>query len=94
MSTPSFRRRVETAAGPLVVVLARLPRIVPFLVVMALLLAGLFLQGVVGALLLLALTAGLAVLLALAWPALEPGARLLRLAVVALIGVRALSFLI
>ena len=44
MSSP-FRRRVELQAGPLVVLMAKLPRVVPFLVVLALLVAGLLIQG-------------------------------------------------
>ena len=93
MTAPSPRRRVELAAGPLVVLLARLPRIVPFLVVLVLLVAGLLVGSVVGGLLLLVLAALLAVLLVLGWPALEPSARVLRCAVLALLVARALAFL-
>lgn len=90
--TPS-RRTLEQRLGPLVVLLAGLPRAVPFLVVAALLVAGLLLQGVVGGVLLLVLAAFLGLLLALAWPVLQPRPRVLRLAVVAIVVVRALSFL-
>ena len=51
MSTP-FRRRVELQAGPLVVLMAKLPRVVPFLVVLGLLVAGLLIGGGTGAILL------------------------------------------
>jgi hypothetical protein len=89
----TFRRRVEQQAGPLVILLARLPRIVPFLLVAGLLLAGLLAKGAVGALLLLVLAALLGLLLLLSWPALNVQARVLRFAVVALVVVRALLFL-
>ena len=91
MTTP--RRQLEVKLGPVIVLLARLPRIVPFLVVLGLLLGGLLLQGVAGALLLLVLSALLGVLLSLAWPALPERARLIRLAVVVVLAVRAVLFL-
>ena len=87
------RRTLERRLGPWVVLMSRLPRFVPFLVVAALLVAGLALQGAVGALLLLVLAALLGGLLALSWPALAPAARLLRLAVVLLVVGRAVSLL-
>lgn len=90
--TVPFRRRVETSLGPLVVVLSRLPRAVPFLVVLALLLTGLAAGGVVGTVLLLVLAALMAVLLFLGWPRLTPQDRLLRGVVLALVVVRALTF--
>lgn len=93
MSTP-FRRRVELRAGPLVVLLSRLPKVVPFLVVLGLLVAGLLAQGAAGALLLGVLTLLLAVLLYLAWPALHPQPRMLRLLIVVLVAVRAITFLV
>lgn len=77
----------------MVVLMARLPRFVPFLLVAVLLVAGLLLKGVVGGLLLLVLAALLGVLLALSWPALQPGPRALRVFVVALVVLRALMFL-
>jgi hypothetical protein len=93
MSTP-FRRRVELRAGPVLVLLGRLPKIVPFALVLALLVAGLLVQGMVGALLLGVLTLLLAVLLFLAWPALQPQPRALRLLIVVLLAVRAITFLV
>lgn len=74
------------------VLLNRLPRFVPFLVVAALLVSGLVVKGVLGAVLLLVLATLLGSLLALSWPALQPGPRLLRVAVVGLVAVRAVSF--
>jgi hypothetical protein len=77
-----------------VVLLSGLPRAVPFLLIAVLLVAGLLLQGVAGAVLLLLLALLLGSLLALSWPALQPGPRVLRVAVVAVVAVRALSFLL
>jgi hypothetical protein len=88
-----FRRSFERRVGPCLALAARLPRAVPFLVVAGLLLLGLLLQGVVGAALLLVLSVLLGSLLLLSWPALEPGARAIRSAVVLIVVVRALSFL-
>lgn len=88
---PSWRRRLELRLGPALVLLARLPRVVPFLLVLALLVGGLLLGGPVGGALLLVLTALLALLLLLAWPALPAQGRLLRSAVTVLLGVRALA---
>lgn len=88
-----WRRRVEQQAGPVVVLMARLPRFVPFLVVAVLLVAGLLLQGVAGGVLLLVLAVLLSLLLVLSWPALQPGPRVLRVFVVGLVVLRALSYL-
>jgi hypothetical protein len=93
MSTP-FRRRVELQAGPVLVLFSRLPKIVPFAVVLGLLITGLLVGGSVGALLLGVLALLLATLLYLAWPALLPQARYLRLAVVLAVTVRAVLFLV
>ena len=61
--------------------LRRLARISPttaFLVALALLLAGLFLPGIIGAALLLLLGAGLAGLTFTTWPVQKPGTRAIR----------------
>lgn len=92
--TTSFRRRVELKAGPLVVLLARLPRIVPFAVVLGLLVAGLLVEGTGGAALLAILALLLAVLLFLAWPALQQQARFLRVLIVVLVLARAVTFVL
>lgn len=78
----------------MVVLLSRLPRFVPFLVVGVLLVGGLVVQGLVGAVLLLVLAALLGLLLVLSWPALVPGARALRVGVVGIVVARALSFVL
>jgi hypothetical protein len=89
----SFRRNVERRIGPFVALAAQLPRWVPFLVVGALVVSGLLLQGVAGAVILLLLVLLLGALLFLSWPALQPPARLIRLAVLVLLLVRAVLFL-
>lgn len=74
--------------------LHRLPRFVPFLVVLALLVGGLLAGGVLGGVLLLVLAALLGTLLAFGWPALDAQGRLLRSAVLGLVVVRGLLFLL
>lgn len=91
VTTP--RRRFEQRIGPLVVLLARLPRIVPFLIVFGLLIGGLLLQGKAGGAVLLVLSALLGGLLFLAWPALPQQARVVRLVVLGVVVLRAVSFL-
>ena len=91
VTTP--RRQLEVKLGPVIVLLARLPKIVPFLVVLGLLLGGLLLQGIAGAALLLVLAALLGVLLYLAWPVLPRQSRVVRIGVVAVFVIRAVGFL-
>ena len=91
MTTP--RRQLEVKLGPVIVLLARLPRIVPFLVVLGLLLGGLLLQGIAGAVLLMLLAGLLGLLVYLAWPALPAQSRVIRLIVVLVFVGKAISFL-
>ena len=88
------RRDFERRVGPVLVLLARLPKAVPFLVVAVLLVGGLLAQGIAGAVMLLVLCALLGSLLLLSWPALQPGPRALRTGVLVLLAVRAATFLI
>jgi hypothetical protein len=87
----TFRHKVERRSGPVLVLLSRLPRIVPFLLVFGLLLGGLVLENAVGGVLLLLVAALLAWLLFLAWPMTRPPQRLLRGAVVVLVIASALQ---
>jgi hypothetical protein len=67
---------------------ARLARVNPtsaFLVALVVVLVGLFLPGVIGALVLLVLAAGLATLLARTWPVQSPPTRAIRLVMLALL---------
>jgi hypothetical protein len=67
------------------VLLSRLPRWAILVAVVVIVVAGLSVPGVAGAVLLAALAALLGWLLALAWPVLGPGARLYRIATIALV---------
>jgi len=67
------------------VFLAALPRWVILLAVLVVVIAGLFLPGVAGAVMLIALAGLLGWLLAVAWPVLTVGARLFRVATIVLV---------
>ncbi|SDP11183.1 hypothetical protein SAMN04489867_1448 [Pedococcus dokdonensis] len=77
---PSLRERVTAASLPVVETLNRLPRPVPFLAVLGLMVAGIFVPGW-GWVFLLVVVLFLAWTLFLAWPALDTGARAGRVAV-------------
>ncbi|MBM6403607.1 hypothetical protein JQN72_12540 [Phycicoccus sp. CSK15P-2] len=79
----SLRQSFERASLPAVTWLSGLPRVVPFLLVLGLVVAGLFLPGI-GWVLILLVVLALTWILALAWPRLGPAERLMRVAVVAL----------
>ncbi len=83
--TSQFRRAVEQRSGVPLAWLATRPRWLPFLVVLALLLGGLFAPPVVGVVLLVLLALPLGWLTYLAWPQLPPGGRVARLAVLVLV---------
>ncbi|MFE2755886.1 DUF6703 family protein [Actinosynnema sp. NPDC059335] len=83
------KRTLIPGAGPL----SRVPAPAAFLVVLALFGLGVWLGGAVGALLLGVLAAGVAVLLATTWPLLTPGARVLRLLVLGVLVLIAVSVL-
>lgn len=77
---PSLRERVADASLPLVNALNRAPRAVPFLAVLALMVAGIFVPGW-GWVFLAVVVVFLAWTLYLAWPALDLTARAGRVAV-------------
>lgn len=79
MSTP--RERIEESSLPVVNWLNGLPRFVPFLVILGLMVAGVLIPGW-GWVLLLPVVLFLVWTLYLAWPALAPSARAGRFAVV------------
>jgi hypothetical protein len=87
----SFRRAVELRAGPVLVLLARAPKWVPFALVLGCVVGGLVLHGPVAAALLAVVLLLLALQLFFAWPALDPPQRLLRLVVLVLIVVAVLG---
>ena len=80
---PSLRESLENASAPLLRTIAALPRVVPFLVVLALMVAGALIPGW-GWVLVAVVTLFLAWLLVLGWPRLTSPERLMRVAVVAL----------
>ena len=84
MTTP-LRRAVEQRSAAPLAWLATRPRWVPFLLVVALLLGGLFAPPVLGVALLVLLLLLVGWLTYLAWPQLAGGGRLARLAVLALV---------
>ena len=65
--------------------LARVNPTTAFIVALALMLAGLFLPGIVGAALLFLLGAGLATLTVMTWPVQSPSTRALRVVMLALL---------
>ena len=80
-----LRRSVERRSAAPLTWLATRPRWLPFLLVLALLLGGLFAPVPVAAVLLVALVLLLAWLTYLAWPKLDPTGRFTRLLVLALV---------
>ena len=83
--TPPLRRAVEQRSAVPLAWLASRPRWVPFVLVLALLVGGLFAPAPLGAALLVLLLLLLGWLTFLAWPQLTGGARVARLAVLALV---------
>ena len=75
---------MERASAPLLVRLSRLPRAVPFVVMLALIVAGLWVQGPWGFTLIMVGVLFLGWLLYLGWPVLAGSERLMRLAVIIL----------
>ncbi len=76
-----LRQSVERASLPLVARLSRLPRLVPFLVLLALMVAGILVPGW-GWVLLAVVTVFLGWILYLGWPQLSGSERLMRVAVI------------
>lgn len=83
--TSPLRRAVERRSAVPLAWLATRPRWLPFLVVLALLLGGLFAPPAVGVALLVVLAVLLGWLAYLAWPRLPGGGRFARVAVLALV---------
>jgi len=80
----TVRRRIDRASLPLMTKLSGLPRIVPFLTLLALLVGGVFVGGRIG-FALMSLAAGfVAWVLYLSWPRLNPTERIMRLSVLLL----------
>jgi hypothetical protein len=76
----TVRSRIDHASLPLMTALTRLPRLVPFLSLLVLLVAGVLISGTVGFTLMALAAAFLAWILYLAWPRLTGSERIMRLA--------------
>lgn len=76
-----LRHRIESASAPTLIRLAGLPKAVPFLVVLALVVGGFLIKGW-GWLLLAIVAVLLGWFLYIAWPTLSAPGRMLRLAVI------------
>lgn len=79
--TSRLRTAVEAASLPLLVPLARLPRALPFVVLLAMLVIALLVSGPAGVVLTGAVVLFVGWLMYLGWPRLGPGERLGRIAV-------------
>jgi hypothetical protein len=75
------RQRIDHASLPLMTKLSRLPRLVPFLILLALLVGGVLIGGPAGFVLMALAAAFVAWVLYLSWPALSSSERIMRLAV-------------
>jgi len=78
------RHRIDHASLPLMTKLSRLPRLVPFLILLALLVAGVLISGQVGFVLMSLAAIFVAWVLYLSWPRLSGSERIMRLAVLLL----------
>jgi hypothetical protein len=87
---PSLRESVESASYPVVRRLAEWPRWAPFLLILALMVAGVLIPTV-GWILIALVAVFLTWLLYLAWPRLTAVDRLMRLAVIAIVVVAAVT---
>ena len=81
---PTLRESIETASLPTVKAISGLPRFVPFLVVLALMIGGIVIKGW-GWILIGIVMVFLAWMLYLGWPRLTSAERMMRLAVLVLV---------
>jgi hypothetical protein len=80
----TLRRRIDHASLPLMTKLSKLPRLVPFVILLGLLGGGLLIGGLVGFILTSLVAAFVAWVLYLSWPRLSGSERIMRLAVLLL----------
>jgi hypothetical protein len=80
----TLRRNIERASLPVIARMGSLPRAVPFLILLALLIAGVVIQGPVGFVFMSLGAAFVAWILYLSWPRLTGSERIMRSAVVLL----------
>ena len=79
-----MRHRIDHASLPLMTKLSRLPRLVPFMILLALLVAGVLISGQVGFVIMSLAAIFVAWVLYLSWPRLSGSERIMRLAVLLL----------
>ena len=89
----TLRPSIERASLPLVTKLTGLPRAVPFLLLLALLVAGVMIAGPVGFILMALGAVFVAWILYLSWPRLTSSERIMRSAVLLLAAVMAITLL-
>ena len=89
----TLRPSIERASLPLVTKLTGLPRAVPFLLLLALLVAGVMIAGPAGFILMSLGTVFVAWILYLSWPRLTSSERIMRSAVLLLATVMAITLL-
>ncbi|MGB5951382.1 MAG: DUF6703 family protein [Ornithinimicrobium sp.] len=80
-----IRTKIEQASTPAVAQLSRMPALLPFVIMVVVLLSGVFIGGLIGAILLVLPLLFLTWLLYLTWPHLPTPERLLRLALLLLV---------
>ncbi len=89
----TLRQRIDQASLPLMTRLSRLPKLLPFAILLTLLVVGVLIQGPVGFLLMAVATIFIAWVLYLSWPVLGSSERIMRVAVLLLAVVMAISVL-
>jgi len=89
----TLRPSIERASLPLITKLNGLPRVVPFLLLLALLVAGVMIAGPVGFILMALGAVFVAWILYLSWPRLTSSERIMRSAVLLLAAVMAITLL-
>lgn len=80
----TLRSRIDHASLPLMTKLSALPRLVPFLLLLTLLIAGVVISGPIGFVLMAVASAFVGWVLYLSWPRLTGAERIMRLAVLLL----------
>jgi hypothetical protein len=80
----TLRQRIDQASLPLMTKLSKMPKLVPFLILLALLIGGVVIGGTVGFVLMSLAAIFVAWVLYLSWPRLTGSERIMRLAVLLL----------
>ena len=89
----TLRHRIDQASLPLMTKLSRLPKLLPFAILLTLLVAGVLIGGPIGFVLMLLAAIFIAWVLYLSWPLLSGSERIMRLAVLLLAAAMAVSVL-